>query len=482
MNDPTAVPTDALDSWRQMISRRDLLKVGSMGLAASTFPAFGTDADAGRYKQPTGKAKSVIFLWMGGGVTHHESFDPKPEAPEEIRGTLDTINTALPGVHFAEAAPNLAKIADDIAWIRSFSHDSNDHFLSQVYTLSGRKVSRTELFKHPNIGAIVSHQYGPRKGLPGYIAIPGITFPGPPPTNLFVGGWLGNEYSPFAVGGRPDQPDFTVGEKEANPTPVYNEDLSPKELRFLGELSSQRLSNRAQLRERLDATLRAAERSDILDAVDGHYQSAFNLLTSPTVRDAFDVSKESEQSRETYGKTKIGGRCLMARWLVEAGARFVMVDYGYDPDYGNLWDNHAVASQKQPHISEMAKRGYHVAGMDKAFAALITDLKQRGMLDDTLVVFLTEFGRTPKINVGGGRDHWGACGSLFMTGAGTKVGQVIGASDKQGAYPTTKSYTPADIAATIYTAMGLDPETRVYDRENRPHHLLDHGTPMTEIL
>jgi arylsulfatase A-like enzyme len=171
----------------------------------------------------------------------------------------------------------------------------------------------------------------------------------------------------------------------------------------------------------------------------------------------------------------------MARRLVEAGARFVMVDYGYDPDYGNLWDNHNAPSQNHPHISKMCRRGYHVAGIDRAFAALIGDLEQRGMLNRTLVVFLTEFGRTPKINDRGGRDHWGACGSLFFTGAGTRVGQVIGESDSDAAYPVTRGYSPADVAATIYTALGIPPETRVRDRENRPLPLLDHGEPIAEI-
>ncbi|MBM4078026.1 MAG: DUF1501 domain-containing protein, partial [Planctomycetes bacterium] len=214
----------------------------------------------------------------------------------------------------------------------------------------------------------------------------------------------------------------------------------------------------------------------------GDFSGALGLLTSSRIRDAFDIRKESDAVRDAYGRTKIGGRCLMAARLVEAGARFVMVDYGYDPDYGNLWDNHNVPSQKFPHISEMAMRGYHVAGMDRAFAAMITDLKQRGLLEETLVVFLTEFGRTPKINQHGGRDHWGPCGSIFFTGAGTKVGQVIGASDKQAAYPTTHPYGPADIAATIYHAIGIDSEMYLRTRENRPVPILDHGQVINEVL
>ncbi|MDA0832007.1 MAG: DUF1501 domain-containing protein [Planctomycetota bacterium] len=463
-----------------LLDRRDLLRVGSLSIAATALPAnLLAGESTGTSKS---RAESVIYLWMGGGVTHIDSFDPKPEAPEQIRGTLDTIDTQLPGVHFTEAMPELAKIAADLAVIRSFSHDSNDHFLSQVFTLCGRRVTAAELFKHPNIGSIVSHLYGSRNGLPGYIAVPGITFPGPPPTNLFVGGWLGNQYAPFSVGGRPEQPDFTVGDKEENPSPLFEENLNPQELRYLEEMTSARIDRRARLRERLETELRGLEKLPNFQTLEGQYESAFTLLAGQQIREAFDVTKESDALRDRYGRTKLGGRCLLARRLVEAGARYVMVDYGYDLQYGNLWDNHAVPVQKQPHISEMCKRGYHLAGMDKAFAALISDLKERGLLDTTLVVFLTEFGRTPKINSEGGRDHWGPAGSVFFTGAGTKVGQVIGATDAQAAYPVSRSYTPADLAATIYAALGLDPEMYVTDIENRPHPLLDEGHPIVEVL
>ena len=468
------------------ISRRDVLRVGSISVSAGLLPAIGIRESAAakqnRELDHPGKAQSVIFLWMGGGVTHIDSLDPKPEAPEEIRGTLEAIDTALPGIQFCETCPKLAKIADDVAVVRSFSHDSNDHLLSQVYTLSGRKVTRAQLFTEPNIGSFVSHLYGTRNGLPGYIAVPGITRPGPPPHNLFVGGWLGAQYAPFSVGGQPEQPDFTVGEKEANPSPTCEEDLKPQVLAMPDGVSVNRVDRRAGLREQLETAAHEVESAGTFATMEGHYSNALRLLTSDGIRSAFDISHEANSTRDAYGRTKNGGRCLMARRLVEAGARFVMVDYGYDPDYGNLWDNHNAPSQNFPHISETCKRGYHVAGMDRAFAGLITDLKDRGLLESTLVVFLTEFGRTPKINSNGGRDHWGACGSVFFTGAGTQVGQVIGASDDHAAYPTTRSYGPADIAASIYAAMGIDPESRVRDIQNRPVPILDHGSCIEGLL
>src|SRR5487761_775824 len=362
---------------RFLFSRRELLRVGSVGVSASLWPGVA-DASMHGDNAPPAKTRSVVLLWMAGGVTHHDSLDPKPEAPEEIRGTLSTIATRLPGVHFAESCPRLARVADKFCLVRSFSHDSNDHFLSQAYCLSGRKVSMQQITSEPNIGSIVAYLHGPRNQLPGYIAVPGVTRPGPPPVNEFVAGWLGGRYSPFCVGGEPAQPDFTVGEKSADPSPLAHEDLAPKALAMLAGLDTDRLSQRSQLRRLLDRTIGDAQRRG---AIDGHYQGAFQLLESAAVRRAFDLSDEPDAAREAYGRTKLGGRCLLARRLVEAGARFVMVDYGYDPDYGNLWDNHGAPTQRQPHISEMAMRGYHVAGMDRAFAALLGDLEQRGLLE-----------------------------------------------------------------------------------------------------
>ena len=478
-------PFDSLraDRLKSLVCRRDLLKVGPLAISASVMPSLLTGSLRAEVAvAPKAKAKSIIFLWMAGGVTHIDSLDPKPDAPEQIRGTLQAIPTALPGVAFSEVCPNLARVADDLAVVRSFSHDSDDHLLSQVYTLSGRKVTMAQLFTEPNMGSIVQYLLGPRNGLPGYIAVPGVTRPGPPPHNLFVGGWLGNQYSPFCVGGQPEQPDFTVGEKSEHPGSQAEEDLNPPELRFPQEMTIGRLQRRSQLRSSLEQALQAVDRTGALPAMEGQYGGALKLLLAPQVRNAFDVTAESEQTRNAYGHTKIGGRCLLARRLVESGARFVLVDYGYDPDYGNLWDIHNVREQKFPHVSEMVKRGYNVAGMDQAFGALIGDLKQRGLLDSTLVVYLTEFGRTPKINSLGGRDHWGKCGSMFFAGAGIKAGQVVGATDPHAAYPLTRAYGPADISATIYHLLGIEPDSRVPDRLGRPVPVLDHGDVISEVL
>ena len=465
---------------RPLLARRDLLTLGSVSAAATVMPSAW--AVSGTGTSPAASADSVIFLWMGGGVSHIDSFDPKPQAPQEIRGTLSAISTALAGVQFTEVMPQLARIADELCLVRSFSHDSNDHLLSQVYTLSGRKVTAAQLFSEPNIGSIVSYLQGARNGLPGYIAVPGITRPGPPPHNLFVGGWLGNGYAPFCTGGVPEQPDFTVGEKSHNPSPLASEDLAPKDLKPLAGLSAVRLENRLALRNALDDARRAIDQNRSATAQQQQFESAAHLLTSPAVRQAFDLSDERPETLDRYGRTKIGQRCLLARRLVQSGARFVMVDYGYDPDYGNLWDNHNAPGQNFPYVSELSQRGYHLAGTDRACAALLSELRERGLLERTLVVFLTEFGRTPKINSAGGRDHWGTCGSVFFAGGGANRGTVIGASDEQAAWPVSQPWGPADIAATVYHALGINPDTRIPDQFGRPLPVLDHGRVIEGVL
>jgi hypothetical protein len=427
--------------------------------------------------EPKATARSVVLLWMAGGVTHIDSFDPKPDAPEEVRGTLGAIRTTVPGTIFCETMPQLADQAHRLAVVRSYSHDSNDHFLSQAFALSGRKVTPAQITTEPNVGAIVSKLHGPRAGFPGYIAVPGTTRPGPPPTNEFTGGWLGKQYGPFCTGGTPKNEDFTAKVPEAP-----EEEFNLQSLQFAEGLDATRLSGRQSIRDQLDAGLRGLETSGLGDALSGQYKSAFAMLTSPSVRAAFDIRNEPDSTRDRYGRTKIGQRCLLARRLVEAGARFVMVDYGYDPEYGNLWDNHRAPVQNQPHICEMVKLPYHLAGTDRAAAALVADLAERGRLDETLIVFLTEFGRTPKINREGGRDHWGAAGSIFFAGGGTRGGQVIGATDKHAAYPTARGYTPADVAATIYHAIGIDSHTLLVDRQNRPIAVLPEGEPVAGVL
>jgi len=456
-------------SWTPFLHRRDLLKVGALSVAGTLLP-FRAHADS----QP--RVESVIVMMMMGGVTHHDSFDPKPDAAQEIRGTLTAIDTVVPGIRFCETMPCLAQEAHRFAVVRSFVTDNNDHFESQAYALSGRKVNAQQITTEPNVGAIVAKLQGAKNGFPGYIAIPGTTRPGPPPKNLFVGGWLGQEYAPFATGGRARNEDFTASVSEAP-----EEQFQQQAVQFTAGLNAERLMNRQSLREQLDTTLDRIDRTGLTNAVDRQFQSGFEMLLKPSVRQAFDLAREPDKVRDRYGRTKIGQRCLMARRLSEAGAPFVLVDYGYDPDFGNLWDNHNAPVQKHPVICDIVKKPYHLAGTDRACAALLNDLADRGRLDSTLVVFLTEFGRTPKINANGGRDHWGAAGSIWFAGAGIRGGQVIGATDKIGGQTVGPRYTPGDVAATMYRALGIDLATMLVDKTNRPLAMLPDGEPIAPL-
>jgi hypothetical protein len=465
--------THSLESvWGGLLSRRDLLRLGMVGLAGSFLPA-GVKASPRQARAAS--AQSVIVLWMAGGVTHIDSFDPKPDAPPEIRGTLGTIATDLPGVRISETMPSMARQLKRIALVRSFSSGNDDHLLSQAYGLSGRQVTPAQITTEPNVGSIVAKLLGSRNGLPGYVTVPGTTRPGPPPVNLLTAGWLGASYAPFGTGGKPRNEDFTAHVHEAE-----EEQFQQQAVQLSADLDPSRLSDRCGLQHQFDALCRAAE--PVGEALSTQYGSAFELLLSASVRRAFDLRQEPDRVRERYGRTKIGQRCLLARRLVEAGARFVLVDYGYDPEYGNLWDNHNAPVQKHPPICEIVKLPWHLAGTDRAFAALLDDLTERGRLDQTLVVFLTDFGRTPKINKEGGRDHWGTAGSIFFAGGGVKGGQVIGATDRSGARPTGPSYSPGDVNATIYQTLGIDPETLLYDRQQRPLPVLPRGEPIPGVL
>jgi len=442
-----------------------MLRIGGVSLAASAWELFGqrgTLQAKPAESDSFATADQVLFLWLPGGVTHHESFDPKPESPYEIHGDIEAIDTNVPGVKFAEVLPHLAQHMDKMAVVRSFAAGTNDHFDGQAYALSGRNVLPNGILSEPNFGSVIAHQLGSPSELPPYIAVPGTTAPGPPNTILFVSAWLGQKYAPFSTQGDPWKSDFQV------------QDLS-----LLEGVSFRRFDERQALRAQLEQRLTTAEKQVGLEDMENLYGKAVQLLTSQKIRDAFDVHAEPDAAKEKYGRTKLGQRCLLARRLISAGARFVMVDYGYDwGEYNNLWDNHCAPVQNQPHIWKMVKVPYHLPAVDRAYAALLDDLAQSGQLKRTLVVYLTEFGRTPKINREGGRDHWGYSGSIFYAGGGVKGGQVIGATDKEGGMCTTRSFSPADAVSTVYRAVGVDPHTMLINRENRPVPIQTAGEPI----
>jgi hypothetical protein len=468
---PQSTPGDCFG--HALRSRRDVLRIGALSIAAQFLPGRQGQAAVGC----PGRARSVIFLWMAGGVSHIDGLDPKPEAPAEVRGPLRGIATRVPGLTFNETLPCLAGVADRLAVVRSFTSESDDHFLSQAYALSGRKVTANQITSEPNLGALVSRLHGPRNGLPAYLAVPGALRPDAG-RNLFVGGWLGQPHAPFAVGRPPGG--FKLGTPQTAKNVDIEADLRGGAFGPAEGLDPERLEGRQRLRRWLDDAARRLEKGT--DALAQQYESAFDLLASPRVRGAFELEREPLPLKERYGHTKLGRRCLLARRLVEAGARFVLVDYGYDPDYGNLWDTHCAPGQDPTPMVEVVKRPHHLAGLDRALAALIADLTERGLLDETLVVYMTEFGRTSKINKQGGRDHWGKAGSICFAGGGTRGGQAIGATDRQGAYPTGRSFTPADVAATVLQAIGIDPHSMVTDHQQRPIPTLPTGESIPGML
>jgi Protein of unknown function (DUF1501) len=446
------------------LHRRGLLRLGGVTLAATASELLGmhTPASAATSAAETATADQVLFLWLPGGVTHHESFDPKPEAPEVIRGPIEAIETNVAGVRFAEVLPCLARQMDKMAVIRTYAAGTNDHFEGQAFALSGKTVLPGGILSEPNFGSIIHHQLGAAGGLPGYIAVPGSTRPGPPNTDMFVPAWLGRRFGPFCTMGEPRDAGFRV-----------------RDLAMLDEISGERFQRRLSLRQEIERSLSASERMAGFGGMEQLYARAQEMLTSARIREAFDVQSESTAAKDKYGASKVGRRCLLARRLIDAGARFVMMDYGYDwGDYNNLWDNHCVPEQKQPHIWKMCKVPYHLPAVDQAFAALLDDLALSGRLERTLVVYFTEFGRTPQINQYGGREHWGYSGSIFFAGGGVQGGQVIGATDKIGGYCRTRTYSPADAVATVYRALGIDPHQTILDAENRPMPIQHLGAPI----
>ena len=435
----------------QRPSRRDILRVGwlgGLGLSLGDLLRHEATAEAkGRTIQP--KAKSVIHIYLQGGFAHMDSFDPKPDAPIEYRGILDPISTALPGVQFSSHMRETAKIADKITVVRSMSHTEVDHARGEHSMFTGYRPSPALVY--PSVGSVVTHELGPRGALPPYVCIPTQG------SQYFGSGYLSNSCGPFALGTDPARPGFTV------------RDLSlPK------GVDEQRFTDRKSWKELVDDHFHQTERDDSLTTMDSFYQRAYDLLDSPEARQAFSLKDESEETKELYGmkpwgpilRPSAGARFLVARRLVEAGARAVTVTYG-------AWDTHA----------------YHYRGievqspdLDKAFGGLIRDLDQRGMLDSTLVLVTSEFGRTPKVNAGGGRDHWPRVFSIVMAGGGVKRGHVYGSSDGLAAEPLDSPLSVEDYTTTVYHLLGIDARKDLMTPGDRPQQIVLNGKLASGLL
>jgi len=446
------------------LHRRDaMVRLGQAGLGGLTLPGLlNLEQASAAESKLRSTAKSCILLYLWGGPPQMDMFDMKPEAPDGIRSLFDPIDTVVPGIQVSDQLPMTARQTDKMAIIRSFTHPSNRHEVGVYHTLTGKinntlSVPRNQRnrndFPHP--GSVVSY-FKPAEIMPGSVTIPrpighdGVVYTGT------YAGFLGPQYDPMEL----------QSPGEVNAPPPHSLDLPEG-------LDAARLQARFGLLKLLEDRDRQMQKnpSRFGQAALGLERSrdqAYRLLMSPEANGAFNVERESEKTRDRYGRNEYGEVFLLSRRLIEAGVRLVTVVWYYiasDGNVLNVWDNHGgTASLKKVSGYDMLKAEYCLPSLDLAYSALLEDLSQRGLLDETLVVMLGEFGRTPKINKNVGRDHWGACQSVVLAGGGIRGGQVYGQSDKIAAYPTKNPVKPEDVIATMYHAMGIDPESLIYDQ------------------
>ncbi len=445
------------------LSRRHFLKAGLLGVGGLTLPDLFRAQAAGRAERLD---TSVILLWLSGGPGHMETWDPKPDAVAQYRGPFGAIPSRLPGVRLGELLPCQARIADKLAFLRSVSHGTGDHTKANHWMLTAypgpdfNAANLTQL--KPAIGSCVARLRGANQpGIPPYVAVPHLR--GGTDNFYHYASYLGGGANPFVVESDPNARDFAV-----------------KGTRLSPGLDLNRLEDRRGLRETMDQLRRDGERR-VAD-LDEYYQRAFDLLTSPRVARAFDINAEPTQTRDKYGRHTFGQSALLARRLVEAGTTFVTVNCIPDkvpPGMTRTWDHHGTGGRSK------TKEGADVfiPPMDQALAALIEDLSERGLYERTLVVAMGEFGRTPRMNAEGGRDHWGNVFSIVMGCGGMKMGQVIGKSNPRGESVLDRPIRPTDVAATIYHHLGIDARSvTIRDPQNRPGFLLDEGEPIRELL
>jgi uncharacterized protein (DUF1501 family) len=425
-------------------SRRSFLRVGGLSAFGLTLPTY-LKARAADPATPA-KAKKCILLWMQGGPSHHDSFDPKPDAPAEVRGEFGTVPTTLPGVRFADPLPMLAKQTDKLAVIRGHDPKNGSHGVADHLMMSGQKFNASLPF--PCYGSVVAKERGYVDGMIPFVQL------GKSIDRRFNGGiagFLGDQFNPFEVHEDPSAAAFRV-----------------RDLSIGTDSERTRLDRRYGMLADLENYQRTTERNpEVVKARDEFYEKAHGIITSPDAKRAFDIAAESEKTRDRYGKTMFGQQCLLARRLVESGVQFVTVTDGG-------WDTH------QNNFKSLKDR--LLPRVDRGLSALLEDLSGRGLLDETLVVWFGDFGRTPKINPSAGRDHWSTAGCALMAGGGLKVGQVVGATNALGEYVTDSPVSPADLAATIYTVMGVNLHTWYKAQDGRPIELCAEGKPVKQLV
>ncbi|MCA9089173.1 MAG: DUF1501 domain-containing protein [Planctomycetaceae bacterium] len=447
------------------VTRREMLRIGGLGMCGlGLSQLLAPQAKAAS----NGRARSCIVLFLMGGAPQHSTWDPKPGAPENVRGDFAPISTSVPGVQFGELMPDLARRAHQLAVLRAVSTGDNAHSSSGYYMLTGRKhvpqnaenANPGAPNDWPNWGSVVQRLETPRGHLPDAVRLPchifntdGSIWPGQD------GGMLGRSVDPWLFRCQPSSPDYRISE-----------------FQLPDSMNLSRLQGRQQLARHLDQKVQATSASTHLGAFAAQQERAYGLLADAASRGAFDLQSESPETRAKYSDTPFGQSCLLARRLIEADVRLVQVNWYRGPDEPTdspCWDSHRDESKRLKDVL--------VPPTDAAFSALLDDLQERGMLDETLVVCMSEFGRTPKFNGRAGRDHWGHVFSVALAGGGIQGGVVHGASDELGAYPTSGLVHPEDLTATIFHALGYTPETVFHDQVDRPHPIST-GRVIEQIL
>ena len=429
------------------VDRRHFLRVGSLaGLGLAEVMRLQHLCAAESAKQDI----NCIFLFILGGMPHQDMWDLKPDAPPEIRGDFEPINTVVPGIPISDVLPKISRVTDKLAILRSMTHGDSDHGRGFHIMMTGSKAGVGDFNngsknnnQHPCLGSMVA-RIGKTGALPPYISVPNYLNSGGP-------SFLGPSYGPFVIEADPAAPEFAV--RDITLPVGVTDDRSQRRRDALREIN--RFERRVEEISRQER------------ALDTFYQKAYRLMTSAAAKRAFDISRDPDSIRDEYGMTSIGQCCLLARRLVEAGCRFASVENGH-------WDTHRK--------NTFSLRELLCPAFDQAIPALLNDLERRGLLEKTLVVVTTEFGRTPRINELAGRDHWPNAFSILMAGAGLKVGQVIGATDKQAAYVTDRPITPADMSATILKVLGIDHTKIIHTPLGRPVRIVDGGEPVSELI
>jgi uncharacterized protein (DUF1501 family) len=427
------------------VSRRSFLEVGALAGLGLSLPGLLASRSLAAGKTSKTGINNCILIWTRGGTSHHDTFDPKPDAPVSVRGEFNVIDTATPGVQFTEILPNMAKHQKRFALLRGWNPRNGSHGSADQWVMSGRKFNPA--VPYPTYGAVVSYYHGFKSALPPFIQL------GTQVDQRFGGGSsgiLGLEHNPYVLDSDPNSDKFTI------------RDITPPQ-----GITMDRISRRQKMLAKVDELQRQADlQPDAFDALDENYKTALNMITSPETKKAFDIGSEEKQLREAYGRNQFGQNCLLARRLIESDVRFVTVTDGG-------WDTH------QKNFTTLKKT--RIPPVDQALPQLLIDLEQRGLLDTTLVCWLTDFGRTPKINSASGRDHWSTSGFAIMAGAGVPAGQVLGATDEDGGIVARDEYFSDDIATTIYKKLGIPHDLIARSPDGRPVRLIE-GKPIREWM